>query len=93
MDEVFGTRNAAVYPETVQLVSLYASPRWRPLAVSGGSRLELFLAELCHRLSEDIDAAPASDTAFDVCDLRSAFHQTALRIDRALPLDCLSADR
>ncbi|MFC5150007.1 hypothetical protein [Streptomyces aureoversilis] len=46
-------RYVAVYPEIVETILLYASPRWRKFALAGDKKFERFKAEFNRRLPQE----------------------------------------
>jgi hypothetical protein len=71
-------RYAAVYPEIVEAISLYASPHWRSLALFG-EQFSLFRAELNRRLPQE-GALRTTAGQWFVTELM----RTALRIERSI---------
>ncbi|MFF6806243.1 hypothetical protein [Streptomyces sp. NPDC012616] len=71
-------RYAAVYPEIVEAMSLYASPHWRSLALFG-DRFELFRAEFNRRLPQESALRTTARQWF-----LTELIRTALRIERSI---------
>lgn len=76
-------RYVAVYPEIVETISLYASPRWRSLALADDeAKFEQFKAEFNRRLPQE-RGLRATAWAWFLTELR----RTAMRIDEAMQHD------
>ncbi|MFE2529485.1 hypothetical protein ACFXEL_35270 [Streptomyces sp. NPDC059382] len=71
-------RYLAVYPEIIETISLYASPRWRRVALANDTTFEQFKAEFNDRLPQE-RALRSTARSWLLTELR----QTATRIEAA----------